>query len=85
MINILKHLELYQNSRWTFINNNGAIANFPADNNNGNSFEFKTKITGRIQNNGTVPLKYFNFWELLKCHSLIVKLISFWLGPQDAL
>ena len=41
-----------------------AIADFPADNNSSVSFKFKTKIAGRIGNDGTknvkirVPLKY---------------------------
>ena len=50
--------------------NNGAIADFPADNNNSTSFKFQTKIAGRKRNDGTknvnvrVPLKYLsNFWR----------------------
>ena len=45
-------------------NNNGAITDFPADNNNIALFNFKTKIAGRTGTNGTknigisVPLKY---------------------------
>ena len=56
-----------------FLNNNGAIADFPSDNNNSASFRFKTKIVARIGNNGTkdvkvmIPLKYFsNFWRTLE-------------------
>ena len=47
-----------------FINDNLAITDFPADNNNSASFKFKTKIAGRIGNDGTknvkisLPLKY---------------------------
>ena len=48
----------------SFLDNNGAIADFPADNNNGVSFKFKTKTAGRTGNDGTknvktiIPLKY---------------------------
>ena len=56
-----------------FINNNGAIADFPADNNSSASIEFKTKIAGRIGNDGTknvkirVLLNYLsNSWRTLK-------------------
>ena len=55
-----------------FLNYNGPIADFPVDNNNNASFKFKTKIAGRIGNNGRnatkimVPLKYLsNFWRTL--------------------
>ena len=49
-----------------FLDANGNIADFPADNNNNNSgsFKFKTKIAGRTANGGRknvnimVPLKY---------------------------
>ena len=47
-----------------FLNANGPIADFPADNNNSASFKFKTKIGSRIGDDGTenvkirVPLKY---------------------------
>ena len=46
-----------------FLNNNGAIADFPADSNNSALFKFKTKVAGRTGNDGTknfkisVPLK----------------------------
>ena len=54
----------------TFINDNGAIADFPADKNNSASFKYKTKITGRIEHDGTkkyVPLKSLsNFWRTLE-------------------
>ena len=46
---------------------------FPADNNKSASFKFKTKIAGRIGNNGTkdvkirVPLKYLSkFWTTIE-------------------
>ena len=48
------------------MNDNGDIANFPADNNNSGSFKFKTKIAGRVGNNGRkhvkirVSLKYLS-------------------------
>ena len=60
--------QYYRNE--TFLNANGAIADFPPDDNNSASFKFKTKIIGRTENDGTknikimVPLKYFiNFWR----------------------
>ena len=40
-----------------FSDANGAIADFPADNNNNASFKFKTKIAGRIENNGERDIK----------------------------
>ena len=56
-----------------FLNANGAIADFPADNNNSGSFKFKTKVAGRIGNNDQkvvkirVPLKYLSkFWRTLE-------------------
>ena len=36
----------------TFLNANGAIAEFSADNNNSALFKFKTKIAGRTGNDG---------------------------------
>ena len=54
------------------IDGNGNI-DFPADNNNSNSFKFKQQITGKTGNGGTknveviVPLKYLsNFWRTLE-------------------
>ena len=44
-----------------FLNDNGAIADFRANNNNTTSFKFKTKIASRIGNDGTK--------KLLKKHS----------------
>ena len=41
-----------------FLNANGAIADFPADNNNSASFKFKTKIAGRTGNGGTKNVKF---------------------------
>ena len=65
-----------------FLDNNGAIADFPEGNNNSALFKFKAKMTDRTENDGTknvkirVPLKYLsNFYEFLQCHKLIVKLI----------
>ena len=56
-----------------YLDVNGAIADFPANNNSSTSFKFKTKTTGRIENDGTknvkimVPLKYLsNFWRTLE-------------------
>ena len=55
--------------------NNGAIADFPANDNNSVSLKFKTKIAGKTGNDGTknlkirVPLtlKYLsNFWRTLE-------------------
>ena len=41
-----------------FLNDNGVISNFPADNcNNSASFKLKTKITGSTGNDGTKTLK----------------------------
>ena len=67
----------------TFINDNGAIANFPADNNNNNSasFKFKTKIADRIGNDGIrnvkirLSLKYLNnFWRNLEMPLITCKI-----------
>ena len=65
---------LYQYYRdYPFLDHNGAIGDFPTDNNNSASFKYKTKITGSIENDGTknvkirVLLKYFtNFWRTLE-------------------
>ena len=53
-----------------FLDANGNIADFPADNNNSTSFKLKTNVAGRILNDGEkhiktmVPLKYLsNFWR----------------------
>ena len=48
------------------LNNNDAIIEFPADNNNSVLFKFKEKITVKTGNNGgknvkiTVPFKYYS-------------------------
>ena len=74
MIIIPIHLEVYGNTTEMniFLNNSGAIADFPAGNNSA-SFEFKTKLAGRIGNNGKkdvknrVSLKYLsNFSRTLE-------------------
>ena len=55
-----------------FLDANGAIVDFPVDNNNSASFKFKTRIAGRIWNNDAkdvkimVLLKYLS--KLLKYH-----------------
>ena len=40
-----------------FMNNNGAIADFSADNNNISSLKFQTKLAGRIGEDGTKDVK----------------------------
>ena len=40
-----------------FLNNNGVIADLPADNNNSPSFKFKTKIPDRTGNDSTKKSK----------------------------
>ena len=74
-----------------FINDHGAIANFPADNNNSASFKFKAKIAGRIGEDGTknvkirVPLKSLsNFWRTLEMPFINCE-ITVILGLQDVL
>ena len=48
-----------------FVDDNDAIADFIANNNNSGSFKFETKIAGRTKNYGTknfhirVPFQYF--------------------------
>ena len=56
-----------------FLNANGAIADFPDNNNNSASFKLKTKLEDRNGNNGTknvkirLPLKYLgNFRRTLE-------------------
>ena len=55
-----------------YLNADGAFAYFPANNNNSALFKFKTKLAGRIGNNGTKnvkreTLKYLsNFWRALE-------------------
>ena len=55
------------------LDNNNNIIDFPANNNNSISFNFKQEITGKTGNGGTkdveimVPLKYLsNFWRTLE-------------------
>ena len=57
----------------SYLNNNGAIADLPADNNSSASYKFKTKIASTTGNDGTknvkvrVPLKYLcKFWRTLE-------------------
>ena len=59
--------------RWTSFNDDSAVIDFPANNNNSASFKFKTKLVGRSGNGGTkdvkimVLLKYLsNFWRTLE-------------------
>ena len=96
MYNLIKYSNNYSKtsgSLWQyyrdepFLNNNGAIGDFPVDSNNIVLFKFKTNITGRTGNDGTknvnirVPLTYLcNFWRtlempLINCEiNLILKL-----------
>ena len=69
MIIILKHLEVYGNSiktNYLLFNDNGAVTDFSDDDNNSILFKFKTKIAGKIGNDGRknvkirVPLKYLS-------------------------
>ena len=55
------------------LGDNNVITDFPANNNNSNSFKFKQKITGETNNNWAkdveivVSLKYLsNFWRTLE-------------------
>ena len=83
MYNLIEYSDNYSKtsgSLWNyyrdepFLNANGAITDFPANNdNNSASFKSKTKIASRIGNDGTknvkirVPLKYLsNFWRTLE-------------------
>ena len=64
MIIILKYLEFYTYYRHKpFLIDNGAKADFPADNNNTPSFKFKTKIASRIGNDGTKKLLKKYSWK----------------------
>ena len=63
-------MELLQT--WTILAN-GAIADYPANNNSSASFKFRTKMAGRTENDGTknvkirIILKYLsNFWRTLE-------------------
>ena len=93
MYNLKEYSDIYSKtsgSLWQyhrdepFLNNHGDIVDFPADINDSASFEFKTKIAGRLGNNGRkdvkikVPLEYLsNVWRTLKSLQLVVKLILF--------
>ena len=82
MYNLIEYTDNYSKtsgSLWhyyidePFLNADGDIVDFPADNNNSASFEFKTKIVGRIGKNGRkdakmrVPLKHLsNFWRTIE-------------------
>ena len=66
MYNLIKYNDNYSKTSgrlWQyyrdepFLNDSGAIAGFPADNNNSAQFKFKRKIVGRIGNNGTKDVK----------------------------
>ena len=66
MYNLIEYTDNYSKtsgSLWhyyidePFFNPDGYIADFPADNNNSASFEFKTKIVGRIGKNGRKDAK----------------------------
>ena len=46
-----------------FLNDNGANADFRANNNNTTSFKFKTKIASRIGNDGTKKLLKKYSWK----------------------
>ena len=66
-----------------FLDDDGVILDFPADNNNSASFKFIAKIAGRKGNDGTkdnkilVPVKYLSeFWRILEM-TLIVQIILF--------
>ena len=82
MYNLIEYSDNYSKtsgSLWqyyrdeSYLNNNGAIADFPADNNSSASYKFKTKIADTTGNDGTknvkirVPLKYLcKFWRTLE-------------------
>ena len=71
-----------------YLDDNGAISDFPADNNNSASFKFKIKTAGRTENDGTknvkirVPLKYLNNFcrtlemPLINCEINLINLIN---------
>ena len=96
MCNLIEYSDNYSKtsgSLWQFYkdelltNDNGAVTDFSDDNNNSILFKFKTKIAGRIGNDGRknvkirVPLKYLsNFWRTLGMPliSLEIKFILTW-------
>ena len=82
MQNLIEHSDNYSKKSGTlqqyyrnepFLDDNGAITDFPVDDNNSALFKFKAKIADRTGNNGTrdvkirVPLKYLsNFLRIFK-------------------
>ena len=92
MYNLIEYSDNYAKttgSLWQYYkdiparNNDDEIVVF-AVNNVTDSFNFKAKITGQTEDDGTkdveiiVPLKYLsNFWRTLEMPLLIVKLILF--------
>ena len=61
MHNLIEYSDNYSTTSWKLwhyfrdepcLNADGAIAYFPADNNNSDSFKFKIKITARTGNDG---------------------------------
>ena len=66
MYNLIEYIDNYSKtpgSLWQYyrdepyLDNNAAIADFPADDNNSASLKFKTKITRRTGNDGTKNVK----------------------------
>ena len=66
MYNLIEYSDNYSKtsgSLWQYhrvepvLDANGAIGNFPADNNNSAFFKFKTKIAGRKENDDTKNVK----------------------------
>ena len=90
MYNLIEYSDNYSKpsgSLWkcyrdeSYLDNNDAIADFPADNNNSASFKLKSEIAGRTGNDGTkyvkikVPLKYLsNFWRTLEMRLINCKI-----------
>ena len=84
MYNLIEYTDNYSKTYWglcqyyrdeNFLDNNGAIVDFPADNNNSTLFRFKTKIADKTGNYGTQNvkiLKYFN-----------VKVFKYFLGTLE--
>ena len=84
MYNLIEYGDAYSKasgSWWQYyrdeptIGDNGNIIDFPANNNNSNSFRFKQEITRQTLNSGTkdvamiVSSNYLsNFWRTLKMH-----------------
>ena len=75
-----------------FLNANGAITDFSADNNNSVLFKFKIKLGGRTGNDGTnmlkleYPSKYLNnFWRSLEMQLVSCEINIIQLGLIDVL